>query len=321
MGEMVVAYDSASGGFKTKKVGTDLIASGAVTQEKINTDDPFIVQQTSAPQLRHVAYGAWGATPVYNPIAVDASGYMYFNAVWPDGSVTSSKIAAGAVGTPHLIDGAITSAKLASGQVGDAHIYPASILSAKIAANIIATPHIANQGILSASIGAAIIGTPHLADGAVVSAKLGSGIVGLPHLQPWASGKVIVGQGTTATPITIDQQAAIGMIIDGAGAAITSGQKGHIEAPFPATINRVTLACDQSGNIDLDIYKGTYAAFPPTTSICSGAWPHTSGNIKYQDSILSNWVQAIASGDILAFVAKGAASSIQRCTVSLGVYK
>jgi len=165
------------------------------------------------------------------------------------------------------------------------------------------------------------IGSAQINDGAIVSSLIGSGVIGLPHLQPWASGKVIVGQGTTATPIIIDQQTAIGMIIDGAGAAITSGEKGHIEVPFPATINRVTLACDQSGNIDLDIYKGTYAAFPPTVSICSGAWPHTSGDIKYQDSILSNWVKTIASGDILAFVAKGAASSIQRCTVSLGVYK
>jgi hypothetical protein len=261
MAILVVTYDNTTGFFRTQQIGSAQISTGAILSSQLGSGIIGLIH--FAPFTSgQVILGQGAGVPIYG---------------FPP---------AGTVG-----DETITSAKLASGAVIGDRIAFGAILSGHIGTNILATPHIANQGILSASIASGVIGTTHIA-----------------------------GQSITSALIAVTQQAGIEFIIDGGGAAILSGLKGHLEIPFPATIKRVTVGCDVSGNIDLDIWKDTYANFPPTISICSGAWPHTSGNIKYQDSILSNWITAIASGDILGFVANSA-SSIQRCTVSLGVYK
>ena len=111
-------------------------------------------------------------------------------------------------------------------------------------------------------------------------------------------------------------------IIDGGGSAITVGEKGHLEIPFACTIKRVTMLADQSGSIVVDIWKDTYAAFPPADgdSITSGAVPTISGAQKSQDATLTGWTTAIAAGDILAFNVDSAAT-ITRVTISLKVEK
>jgi len=168
------------------------------------------------------------------------------------------------------------------------------------------------------------IGSAQISDGAIVSGKIASGIVGLPHLEPWASGKVLVGQGTTTTPITKDHMAAIAFVIDGGGSVITSGTQGKLEIPFPATIAHCRLLADQSGCMGIDIRKGTYTGYEgiaATDSICSGTRPILSSAMKYQDTTLTGWNKTIASGDILAFVVDAGISNVTRCVVSLGVYK
>lgn len=214
-----------------------------------------------------------------------------------------------------------TTGKILAQLIGSAQLADGAVTSAKFAANIIATPHILNQGLLSASFASGQIAWMHQATPSTLSGQLGSGVVGLFHLAPWSSGQIIVGQGTTVTPILQARQAAIGFVIDGGGAVITSGLKGLIEVPFPATMARCTVLGDVSGNIDLDISKVPYASYPLVSSACgSGLKPHTSGDIKYQDTALTAWGKSIASGDILGFWANNA-SSIQRCTISLSVYR
>ena len=167
------------------------------------------------------------------------------------------------------------------------------------------------------------VGSAQISNQAITSALIASGIVGIPHLQPWASGKVIVGQGTTTTPITVDRQAGIEFVIDGFGSSIQTGTKGFMEIPFPGTLNSVRLLGDQSGQINVHIWRDSYSNYPPTSgdTICSSFPPSISGSFKYQDAFLSGWNKSIASGDILAFAVQPNASNIQLCTVSLGVYK
>jgi len=331
MAELVVIYDKDSGGLKAKLIGTSQIASGAVTKDKIYDGDPFTIQQTSAAMLKHLPYG-YGAGPTYRPIHVDASGYMSFNAIWPDNSVTSAKIAANAIGGGHILDGSLTYAELADATlvsakigllaVGTPHIADGVVTSAKIASGY-STP-LADGAVTSAKIASGAVGDAHIYPGAILSAKIGANVVGTPHLEQFASGKIIVGQGTGANPILRDRWTAIEFIIDGAGLVITSGQKGHLEIPFPGIINRVTLLGDQSGYINLDIWKDTYAGFEgiaATDSICSSFKPTISSAMKYQDSALTGWNKTIVSGNILAYMVESLASNIQRCTVSLGVYR
>jgi len=116
--------------------------------------------------------------------------------------------------------------------------------------------------------------------------------------------------------------AGIVFIIDGGGSAITTGEKGHLRIPFKCEIQRVTLLADQSGSIKIDIWKDTYANFPPTDadSICGGNEPEISSAQKYQDSTLSGWTKTINAGDILAFNVDSAAT-IERVTLVLKVRK
>jgi hypothetical protein len=112
----------------------------------------------------------------------------------------------------------------------------------------------------------------------------------------------------------------IEFIIDGGGSAITTGVKGYLEIPFACTINRVTLLADQSGSIVVDIWKDTYANYPPVDgdSITSSAVPTISSATKSQDASLSGWTTSISAGDVLGFNVDSI-STCQRVTVSLKV--
>ncbi len=254
-----------------------------------------------------------------------------------DGAITSGLLASGIIGTVHLRDLNVTSAKLAAalittieaGGVGDA-----AITSAKIASGAVGTVHMWPGAVASAIIASGVIGGVHIYSGsipgldlenaAITSSKIASGIVGIPHLQAWASGKILVGQGPTTTPVTKDNMATIEFVIDGLGSAIASGPHGHLEVTFPGTINSVRLLADASGMIGIDIRKGTYAGFEgiaATNSICSGLRPILSSVMKYQDTALTGWDTKILSGDVLVYAVDRGISSITKLTVSLGVYK
>ena len=114
----------------------------------------------------------------------------------------------------------------------------------------------------------------------------------------------------------------ITFIIDGGGSTITTGVKGDLEIPFACTINRVTMLADASGSIVVDIWKDTYANFPPTDadSITASAVPTISTATKSQDATLTGWTTAIAAGDTLRFNVDSA-TTIQRLTISLRVVR
>jgi hypothetical protein len=98
--------------------------------------------------------------------------------------------------------------------------------------------------------------------------------------------------------------ASIGYAIDGGGAAIATGIAGTgIRAPFACTINSVTLLADVTGSIVIDIWKDTYANFPPTVAdtICASAKPTISSGVKSEDTTLTGWTKTIAAGDVLYF--------------------
>ncbi len=111
---------------------------------------------------------------------------------------------------------------------------------------------------------------------------------------------------------------AIGFIIDGGGAVITVGEKGHVEIPYACTISRVTMLADQSGDIEVDIWKDTFGNFPPTSgdSITSSTVATISGDVAHQDTTLTSWTTSVTAGDILAYNVD-TVKTIQRVMVSL----
>jgi hypothetical protein len=83
---------------------------------------------------------------------------------------------------------------------------------------------------------------------------------------------------------------------------ISTGVNGYLEIPFDCEITSVRLLAKESGAIVVDIWKDTYANYPPTNadSITSATPPTiVASGQKYEDTTLSGWTTDIAEGDIL----------------------
>lgn len=129
-------------------------------------------------------------------------------------------------------------------------------------------------------------------------------------------------KGSGANVIDSGRNAAIVFVIDGAGSAITTGQKGHLQIPFACTITGWSIMGNASGSIVVDVWKDTYANFPPTVAdtIAGSEKPTLSSAQKNQDLTLTTWTVAVAAGDILAFNVDSAATVI-RVTLIINVLK
>jgi hypothetical protein len=113
---------------------------------------------------------------------------------------------------------------------------------------------------------------------------------------------------------------AIACVIDGGGVALTTGIKSDVYVPYACTITAVTMLADQSGSVVVDIWKDTYAAYPPTVAdtITASAKPTITTATKSQDTTLSGWTKSIAAGSTLRFNVDSA-TTITRLHLSLTV--
>jgi len=104
------------------------------------------------------------------------------------------------------------------------------------------------------------------------------------------------------------------------GAPISTGIKADFLVPFSGTISRVTLMGDQTGSIVIDIWKDTFANYPPTVAdtITASAKPTISGGLSYQDAVLTGWNTTITAGDTLRINVDSVAT-FTRLTLALDV--
>lgn len=126
---------------------------------------------------------------------------------------------------------------------------------------------------------------------------------------------------TAANTWTLDDgTTTINFIKDGGGDTLSTGIAGDIEIPFACTITGVTLLADQSGSIVIDLWKDTYANFPPTDAdtITASATPTISSATKSTDTTLTGWTTSVSAGDIIR-VNIDSVTSITRITLSLKV--
>jgi hypothetical protein len=114
----------------------------------------------------------------------------------------------------------------------------------------------------------------------------------------------------------------INFVIDGGGSVITTGAKGFVRVSIPGTIVAATIMGLPSGSIVVDIWKDTFANFPPVDadSITSATPPTLSSDEEAEDTTLSGWTTGISAGDILRFNVDSA-STVTICTVHLKVKK
>lgn len=107
-------------------------------------------------------------------------------------------------------------------------------------------------------------------------------------------------------------------IFDAGSSAISGNPEVDIIVPAAGTIVSVTMLADVSGSAVVDIWKDTYANYPPTDadSITASAVPTISSAIKSQDTTLTGWTISVSAGDILRFHVDSA-STIKRLVVTL----
>jgi len=100
-----------------------------------------------------------------------------------------------------------------------------------------------------------------------------------------------------------DGTTTITFIRDGNGTVLPTGVMGDIQIPFACTITGWTLLANASGSIVIDIWKDTYANYPPTDadSITAAAVPSITSTTKNTSSTLTGWTTSIAANDTLRF--------------------
>lgn len=115
-------------------------------------------------------------------------------------------------------------------------------------------------------------------------------------------------------------QGAFEFVVDGGGSAITTGIKGDLEVPFDCTIVSARTLADQSGSVVLDVWKDTYANYPPTNvdTITASAKPTLSSAAKAEDTTLTGWTKTLTKGEVLRLNVDSA-STVTRVLLSLGV--
>jgi hypothetical protein len=110
-------------------------------------------------------------------------------------------------------------------------------------------------------------------------------------------------------------------VIDGGGSAISTGVKGDLEISHAGEFKGWALLADQIGSISIELWRDTYANYPPTVAdLISGTTgsnnPRISSSNKAASSSLTNWTTAFSAGDILRFNVVSV-TSITRVTIAL----
>jgi hypothetical protein len=110
--------------------------------------------------------------------------------------------------------------------------------------------------------------------------------------------------------------------LNGAGGQIATGVVGYLTIPYNATITGWQLVGTPSGNLIVDVWKDTYANFPPTSgdTITGSEIPTLSSSTKNEDLSLSTWTTSITAGDIIAFNVVSA-STITQATLTIFITK
>ena len=124
----------------------------------------------------------------------------------------------------------------------------------------------------------------------------------------------------TDTLTWVGGSAEIVMIADGGGVAIATGVVGYLRIPVACTIIAGRLLADQSTTTTVDIWKDTYANYPPVDadSITAAAPLATAAANKSENTTLTGWTTSIVAGDILGFNID-ANNNAQKLTITLAV--
>jgi hypothetical protein len=109
-----------------------------------------------------------------------------------------------------------------------------------------------------------------------------------------------------------------GAVFDGGGSVLTVGTTVDVIFPVALTITSWTMLADVSGSAVIDLWKDTYANYPPTIAdtITGSAIPTITTAIKNTSSTLTGWTITVNANDIIRFNVTSA-TTITRLTISI----
>lgn len=113
----------------------------------------------------------------------------------------------------------------------------------------------------------------------------------------------------------------LGVGLNGNGSVITTGVKSYLTVPYSGIITGWELLSTATGSIVIDVWKDTYANYPPTLSdsICGIDKPTLSSQIKNNNNTLTAWSTSVSEGDIIAFNVES--STVTQVTLTLKINK
>ena len=118
------------------------------------------------------------------------------------------------------------------------------------------------------------------------------------------------------------EAADLEILLDGGGQPLAAGVKCDLPIDFACTVTSWTILGDQAGSIQIDLWKSTYATFPPVVGGsmpgASANKPQATGAVKAQGGV-AGWIQsAIAAGEIVR-VNVDSVAAFTRVTLGLTV--
>lgn len=93
-------------------------------------------------------------------------------------------------------------------------------------------------------------------------------------------------------------------VLDGGGSALTTGaKKAYVSVPFPCEVVRWRVFADQSGSVQVDVWRSTYDTFPPVVAgtIAGTDKPALVTAQKAESTALTGWQPRLDFGDVLEF--------------------
>lgn len=111
---------------------------------------------------------------------------------------------------------------------------------------------------------------------------------------------------------------SLNYVIDGGGAVLTTGVKGHVYVPYTSTITSAGLFAEESGNLEVDIWVANYVGALPVGSdtITGGNELTLSASAATLDTTLTGWDTAVTAGSLIRFNIDSVAT-ITRVTIVL----
>jgi hypothetical protein len=124
------------------------------------------------------------------------------------------------------------------------------------------------------------------------------------------------------TPVAATVVTALSYVIDGGGSAITTGIKGDLYIPYAGEITQVTLIADQTGSIQIDVWRENYNPLSSgpvdANSITAAEPPRLVAQSRDRDSTLTGWTTAFPAASHFRFNVDSA-TTVTRCLLVLDV--